>query len=70
MILKPMQWNLKTRHSYAMAAKGDELPQVAGMEDTLIDVYSDMLNVPQYYAASRLHHQYEDEFEGFKTLIH
>ena len=27
--------------------KGDELPQVAGMEDTLIDVYSDMLNVPQ-----------------------
>ena len=50
--------------------KGDELPQVAGMEDILIDVYSDMLNMPRDYAASRLHHQYEDEFEGFETLIH
>ena len=50
--------------------KGDELPQVAGMEDILIDVYSDMLNVPRDCAAAHLHHQYEDEFEGFETLIH
>lgn len=51
--------------------QGDELPQVAGLEDILVDVYSDILNVPREYAAGRFHHQYDDEgYEGHDGLIH
>lgn len=51
--------------------RGDELPQVAGVEDILLDVCTEMLNVPRQSASAYLHHQYEEEFEGFGTeLIH
>ncbi len=50
--------------------RGDELPQVAGVEDILLDVYSDILNVPREYAAGRFHHQYDDDFEDDCGLIH
>lgn len=49
--------------------QGDELPQVAGEEDILMDVYSDILNMPREYASARFHHQYDDEFDG-EGLIH
>jgi hypothetical protein len=49
--------------------QGDELPQVASAEDILIDVYSDILNAPREYAASRFHHQYTDEYE-YEDIIH
>ena len=50
--------------------QGDELPQVAGVEDILLDVYSDILNVPREYAAGRFHHQFDDDFEDDTDLIH
>ena len=50
--------------------RGDELPQVAGLEDILRDVYSDILNVPHEYASDRFHHQYDDDFEDVNGLIH
>lgn len=49
--------------------QGDELPQVAGVQDILIDVYSDMLNMPREIAAGRFHHQYEDDFTDI-DMIH
>ncbi|PZQ43563.1 MAG: hypothetical protein DI551_11915 [Micavibrio aeruginosavorus] len=51
--------------------KGDELPQVAGLEDILVDVYSDMLNIPREYAAGRFHHQINVRgYEETKEFIH
>lgn len=50
--------------------RGDELPQVAGVEDILIDVYSDILNMPREYAAGHFHHQYADDFEDGEYMIH
>lgn len=47
--------------------RGDELPQVAGVEDILMDVYSDILNMPREYAAGHFHHQYADDFEASET---
>lgn len=43
--------------------QGDELPQVGGVEDVLIDVYSDAMGTPREYAASVIHHQYADEYD-------
>ena len=45
------------------APRGDELPQVAGVEDILMDIYSDILAMPREYAAGHFHHQYADDFE-------
>lgn len=47
----------------------EELPQVAAEEDIVMDVYSDILNMPRDYAAARFHHQYDDDF-SFDDLIH
>ncbi len=57
------------------APKGDELPQVAGVEDILMDVYSDILNMPREYAVGHFHHQFADDFEfddhdGFERFVH
>lgn len=49
--------------------RGDELPQVAGVEDILMDVYSDVLNMPREYAAGVFHHQTEDDF-SYGEMIH
>lgn len=48
--------------------RGDELPQVAGVEDILMDVYSDILNMPREYAAGHFHHQYADDFEETESV--
>lgn len=48
--------------------RGDELPQVAGVEDILMDVYSDILNMPREYAAGHFHHQYADDFEEIESV--
>lgn len=50
--------------------QGDELPQVAGVEDILVDVYSDMLNVPREIAAGHFHHQCADEepYDSFNAI--
>lgn len=50
--------------------RGDELPQVAGIEDILMDVYSDVLNAPRDIAAARFHHQYGDDDFDYDTIIH
>ena len=50
--------------------RGDELPQVAGVEDILMDVYSDILNMPLEYAAGHFHHQYVDELDEETYMIH
>jgi len=50
--------------------KGDELPQVAGEQDILMDVYSDILNVPREYAAARFHHQYDADEFTLEDIIH
>lgn len=50
--------------------KGDELPQVAGVEDILMDVYSDALNMPRDYATGIFHHQVEDDFYDYSEVIH
>lgn len=52
------------------APRGDELPQVAGVNDILMDVYSDILNMPRAYAAGHFHHQYVDDLEDPDTMIH
>lgn len=49
--------------------RGDELPQVAGEEDILMDVYSDILNMPREYAAGHFHHQYAGDFEDSESLL-
>lgn len=46
-----------------------ELPQVAGEEDILLDVYSDILNLPREYAAGYFHGQYAVDFENGKRLV-
>lgn len=49
--------------------RGDELPQVAGVEDILVDVYSDMMNVPREIAAGHFHHQYfEESYSSFDAI--
>lgn len=50
------------------APRGDELPQVASAEDILMDVYSDILNMPREYAAGHFHHQYADDFEEIESV--
>ncbi len=52
--------------------EGDELPQVASVDDILVDIYCDALNMPHEYAAGRVHHQYGDDFGYFEepTMIH
>lgn len=51
--------------------RGDELPQVAGEKDILMDVYSDILNMPREEAAGFINHQYEDEsFLDNSGMIH
>lgn len=47
----------------------DELPQVAAEEDILMDMYSDILNMPREDASARFNHQYADEFE-YDAYIH
>lgn len=49
--------------------RGDELPQVAGIDDIIADVYSDILNVSHEYAAGVMLHQYDDAFD-FEEMIH
>lgn len=49
--------------------QGDELPQVAGINDILVDVYSDVLNMPHEYAAGAVFHQYDDNFD-YEELVH
>lgn len=49
--------------------RGDELPQVAGVEDILLDVYSDVLNMPRELASGHFHHQFEDDMD-MDALIH
>jgi hypothetical protein len=46
-----------------------ELPQTPGEEDILMDVYSDILNMPREEAAGRFHHQYSDELD-YVDMIH
>ncbi len=41
--------------------KGDELPQVAGIDDIAIDVFNDLTAMPREVAAAYLHHQMDDE---------
>ncbi len=50
--------------------QGDELPQVAGEEDILIDAYSDIMNMPREMAAACFHHQYEIAHEDRIGIIH
>lgn len=49
--------------------RGDELPQAPGLQDILMDVYSDALNMPREFAAGRMHHQYDDDFD-YEGFIH
>lgn len=49
--------------------RGDELPQVAGTEDIIADVYSEFSNSPRNMVSSLMHHQFEDEY-SLDTLIH
>ena len=49
--------------------QGDELPQVAGEDDILADIYSDITNMPREYASGRFHHQFDDQYD-FDSLIH
>lgn len=49
--------------------RGDELPQVASAEDLVLDVYSDMLNMPRDHAAGIFHHQFDDGFD-YEEMIH
>ncbi len=50
--------------------RGDELPQVAGEQDILMDVYSDMLNMPREFANARIHHQFADDEYDLENMIH
>lgn len=49
--------------------RGDDLPQVAGLNDILLDIYSDALNMPHEYAAGAMFHQYDDGFD-YEEMIH
>jgi len=50
---------------------GDELPQAPGLQDILMDVYSDALNLPREYAAARFHHQFDDDLDlDYEDIIH
>jgi hypothetical protein len=49
--------------------KGDELPQVAGVNDIVADVYSDVLNITREHAACLMHHQFEDDLD-YDDMIH
>lgn len=49
--------------------RDDELPQVAAEEDILMDVYSDILNMPREDALARFNHQYTDEYD-YDAYIH
>ena len=55
---------------YCGIPQGDELPQVAGVEDILMDVYSDILNMPREYAAGCFHHQLDNDFAYEDDIIH
>ncbi len=55
---------------YCGVPQGDELPQVAGVEDILMDVYSDILNMPREYAAGCFHHQFDNDFAYEDDIIH
>jgi hypothetical protein len=48
---------------------GDDLPQVAGLNDILTDVYSEALNIPHEYAAGALFHQHDEGFD-YEGMIH
>lgn len=48
---------------------GDELPQVAGVNDILMDVYSDILDMPRDYAMAAIHHQFDDGLD-YDDMIH
>ena len=50
--------------------RGDELPQVAGIEDIVVDVYSDILNVPREYALGLYHHQYNSDDDDIADIVH
>lgn len=49
--------------------QGDELPQVAGEEDIIMDVYSDILDMPRQYATAAVHHQFDDGLD-YDDMIH
>ncbi len=49
--------------------RGDELPQVAGIEDIIADVYSDAFRIPHEYALGAFRHQYDDDFD-YEQLVH
>lgn len=40
--------------------QGDELPQVAGVEDILVDIRADLCSMPRECAAAIYHHQVAD----------
>lgn len=50
--------------------QGDELPQVAGLEDVMIDLMSDVMQMPHEYAAGALHHQFDNDFADYNGMIH
>ncbi len=43
---------------------GDELPQVAGLDDTVIDVFSDTLDMSYDKASAYYYHQLDGSYEG------
>lgn len=49
--------------------RGDDLPQVAGLNDVLADIYSDALNIPHEYAFGAVFHQCDDGFD-YNEMIH
>lgn len=52
--------------------RGDELPQVASEDDILVDVYSDISNLPREYACAQFHHQLGEAavFEDIDVSFH
>ena len=55
---------------YCGLPQGDELPQAASTQDILMDVYSDILNMPREFAAGCFHHQFDHEFGYEDGIIH
>lgn len=56
----------KTEHAVSLCGgvpRGDELPQVGSADDMLLDVCSEIMNMPREYAAAHLHHQWAADFE-------
>ncbi len=54
----------KMEHAVSLCGgspRGDELPQVGSVDDMLLDICSDIMNMPREYAAARLHHQWTDD---------